>query len=77
MSRRVVMLARGVMCDIEQSVPRGSPLIGSERRGFPPWQESLVAGGSAAVWRQLDSGLGTRSTTRIIREIKRTRGLVL
>ena len=70
MSRRVVMVARGVMCDIEQSTPRGSPLIGAERRGFPPRQESLVAGGSAAVWRQLDSGLGTRSTTRIIREIK-------
>ena len=47
------MVARGVMCDIEQSAPRGSPLIGAERRGFPPRQESLVAGGSAAVWRQL------------------------
>ena len=26
MSRRVVMVSRGVMCDIEQSAPRGSPL---------------------------------------------------
>ena len=70
MGRRIVMVTRGVMCDIEQSAARGSHLIGAERRGFPPWQESLVAGGSASVWSQLDSGLGTRSTTRIIRVIK-------
>ena len=36
MSRRFVMVARGVMYDIRQSAPRGSPLIGAERRGFPP-----------------------------------------
>ena len=64
------MVTRGVMYDIGQSAPRGSPLIGAERRGFPPRQESLVAWGVAAVWRQLDSGLGTRSTTRNIRVIK-------
>ena len=64
------MVTSGVMCDSEQSAPRGSPLIGTEHRRFPPRQESLVAGGSAAVWRRLDSGLGTRSTTQNIREIK-------
>ena len=50
------MVTRGVMCDIGQSAPTGGPLIGAERRGFPPRQESLVAGGVAAVWSQLDSG---------------------
>ena len=49
MSRRIVMVARGVMHDIRQSAPRGSPLIGAERRGFPPREESLVAWGAAAV----------------------------
>ena len=70
MSRRIVMVTRGVMYDIGLYAPRGSPLIGVERRGFPPRQESLVAGGAAAVWRQLDSGFETRSTTRNIRVIK-------
>ena len=41
---------RGVMYDIGQSTPRGSPLIGVERRGFPPRQESLGAWGAAPVW---------------------------
>ena len=36
MSRRIVIVARGVMYDIRQSAPRGSPLIGAERWGFPP-----------------------------------------
>ena len=49
MSRRIVMVTRGVMYDIGQSAPRGSPLIGAEPRGFPPRQESLVAWGATAV----------------------------
>ena len=49
------MVTHGVMCDIEQSAPRRSPLIDAERWGFPPRQESLVTGGSAAVRRQLGS----------------------
>ena len=40
MSRRVVMTARGVMYEIRQSAPRGSPLIGAELRGFPPLELS-------------------------------------
>ena len=44
------MVASGVAYDIRQSAPRGSPLIGAERRGFPPREESLVAWGAAAVW---------------------------
>ena len=35
MSIRIVMVTRGVMYDIGQSAPGGSPLIGAERRGFP------------------------------------------
>ena len=35
--------------DIRQSAPRGRPLIGAERRGLPPREESLVAWGAAAV----------------------------
>ena len=50
------MVTRGVMCDVGQSAPTGGPLIGAERRGFPPRQENLVAGGAAVVWNQLDSG---------------------
>ena len=64
------MVTRGVMYAIGQSAPRGSPLIGVERREFLPRQERLVARGAAAVWRQLDSGLGTISTARNIRVIK-------
>ena len=36
MSRRIVMTAHGVMCDIRSSAIRGGPLIGAERWGFPP-----------------------------------------
>ena len=43
-SRRIVMVTRGVMCDVGQSAPRRGPLIGAELRGFPPRQKSLVAG---------------------------------
>ena len=50
------MVTRGVMCDVGPSAPTGGPLIGAERRGFPPRQDSLVAGGASAVWSQLDSG---------------------
>ena len=61
-----VMLARGMMCDVRQSAPRGGPLIGAEPRGFPPGEGSLVALRSGCqpqrLDRQLDSGLGTRST---------------
>ena len=50
MSRRIiVMVARGVMYDIRQSASRGSPLVGAERRGFPPREENLVAWGATAV----------------------------
>ena len=51
MSGHIVMVTRGVMCDVGQSVPAGA-----ERRGFPPRQRSLVAGGAAAVWSQLRLG---------------------
>ena len=52
-----VMLACGVMCDVRQSAPRGGPLIGAEPRGFPPWEESLVAWEEPRrVDLQLDSG---------------------
>ena len=63
MSGHIVMVTRGVMCDVGQSAPAGGLLIGAERRGFPPRQRSLVVGGGAAVWSQLDSGHWTRSTT--------------
>ena len=53
MSGHIVMVTRGVMCDVGQSAPTGL-LIDAELRGFPPQQESLVAGGAAAVWSQLD-----------------------
>ena len=36
------MVAHEVMYDIRQSAPRGNPLIGAERRGFPPLE--LVSG---------------------------------
>ena len=36
MSRRIVIVACGVMYDIRQSTPRGSPLIGAEPQGLPP-----------------------------------------
>ena len=63
MSGHIVMVTRGVMCDVGQSAPTGGLLIGAERRGFTQRQRSLVAGGAAAVWSQLDSGHWTRSTT--------------
>ena len=63
MSGHIVMLAHGVMCDVGQSAPAGGLLIGAERWGFPPQQRSLVVGGAAAVWSQLDSGHWMRSTT--------------
>ena len=58
MSGHIVMVTRGVMCDVGQSYD-----IGAERRGFPPRQRSLVVGGAAAVWSELDSGHRMRSTT--------------
>ena len=63
MSGHIVMVTRGVMCDVGQSAPAGGLLIGAERRGFPLRQGSLVARGAAAVWSQLESGHWTRSTT--------------
>ena len=59
----IVMVTRGVMCDLGQSAPAGGPLIGAERRGFPPRQRSLVAKGATVVWSQLDSGHWTNCTT--------------
>ena len=53
-----VMLARGVMCDVRQSAPRGGPLIGAEPRGFPPGEKSLVA------WRSRGGWTGVRFGTR-------------
>ena len=37
-SRRIVMVTRGVMCDVGKSALRMGPLIGAELRGFPPRQ---------------------------------------
>ena len=56
MSGHIFMVTRGVMCDVGQSAPTGGLLIGAERRGFPPRQSSLVAGGAAAVCSQLRLG---------------------
>ena len=60
-----VMLARGVMCDVRQSAPRGGPLTSDWRRALG----ISAAGGEPRGLEEprrfdwpLDSGLGTRST---------------
>ena len=58
MSRHIVIVARGVMYDIRQSAPRGSPLISTERRGFQPLE--LVSETSRLV--ELGRGFDKRET---------------
>ena len=45
MAGHIVMVTRGVMCDVGRSAPAGGLLIGAEGRGFPQRQRSLVVGG--------------------------------
>ena len=56
--------ARGAMYDVGQSAPGGSPLIGVERRRFPPRQGVSWRGEPRRFESQLALGHWTRSTTQ-------------
>ena len=56
--------ARGAMCGVGQSAPGGGPLIGVERRRFPPRQGTSWRGEPRRLDRQLALGHWTRSTTQ-------------